>query len=225
MLAEYTAFKVPNPPPQRDETAKYGGRDLITRIASVAAYFMTAPAWIVHSYEIAALLAQNLAPTSTASTALSALRLKPARADRIGGSPAFAVGLSILLLAAAVRQACYITLGRHFTVQLALLKSHKLVTSGPYSIVRHPSYTALVGAIGAMLVVLLAPGGWLVESGVLETFAGKAAGGVWTVWLGAVVVCAIGRTTKEDAVLRREFGAQWAEWAKRTPYVLVPYVY
>ncbi|KAF9644887.1 hypothetical protein BDM02DRAFT_829359, partial [Thelephora ganbajun] len=43
----------------------------------------------------------------------------------------------------ALRLFSFRTLGRHFTYQLAILPSHKLVTTGPYAYIRHPSYVAL----------------------------------------------------------------------------------
>lgn len=36
------------------------------------------------------------------------------------------------------------TLGQFFTVNVALHKKHRLVTDGPYALIRHPSYTGLL---------------------------------------------------------------------------------
>ena len=59
------------------------------------------------------------------------------------------------------------TLGRYFTIQVAVRSTQSVVQSGPYRFVRHPSYTAilimllgvgLVLANWASLVTLLASG-------------------------------------------------------------------
>ncbi|KAI0365388.1 ICMT-domain-containing protein [Pilatotrama ljubarskyi] len=224
MLAEYIAYKPPNPPPRKEETAKYNGGDAISRIASVASHVALAFAWSIHGCEIAALLARD-ARTPTASAVLSFLLKRPDAVRRLTLNRTFLLGLSSLVFGAAVRKACYITLGRHFTFQLALLKEHKLVTAGPYSIVRHPSYTGMIASIGGMLVAQLAPGGWIRESGILETKRGRAVVCAWVLWLSWVLVGMLRRVAKEDAVLRQEFGEQWEEWARKVRYALLPYVY
>jgi protein-S-isoprenylcysteine O-methyltransferase Ste14 len=58
-----------------------------------------------------------------------------------------------------------ITLGRFFTVDVTIEKDHELVESGPFRMVRHPSYTRVLlafvgfalslGDWGALLVILL----------------------------------------------------------------------
>ena len=75
---------------------------------------------------------------------LSTLFSDPSAVDRLLLSPLYLFGVLLLAIGAAMRQVCYDALGRFFTFQLAVFKEHKLVTSGPYSIVRHPSYTALL---------------------------------------------------------------------------------
>ena len=52
----------------------------------------------------------------------------------------FVVGSMLTAAGGLLRLWCYQTLGRFFTWDLAVRKDHKLVTIGPYSIVRHPSY-------------------------------------------------------------------------------------
>ncbi|KAJ7233385.1 hypothetical protein C8J57DRAFT_1532523 [Mycena rebaudengoi] len=84
-----------------------------------------------------------------------------------------------------------------------------LITSGPYAIVRHPSYSgALLAALGVALCHL-SPGTWL----------------VWAV--GASVICAAltSRIRKEDAMLQKNFGREWDEWAARVPYKIIPGLY
>lgn len=133
------------------------------------------------------------------------------------------------------RLACYHSLGRLFTFELTIHKEHTLVTSGLYSIVRHPAYTGSILQSIAVLFCLFGTGswmrecGWLGEGGVLGLF-GRRKGSVigrvafsfllarWT-YVGYMMVR---RTKTEDKVLRRQFGAQWDLWATRVPYRLIP---
>jgi len=49
-----------------------------------------------------------------------------------------------------------------------------------------------------------------------------------TMWGGFLLWMAVllaQRCPLEDAALRKQFGAEWEEWAKKTPYKLVPFVY
>ena len=167
------------------------------------------------------------AHTPTSSALLSALFkfAGPSAVKQLSVHPAFVAGFSLQLAGAAIRKLCYNTLGRFFTFQLAVRKEHKLVTWGPYAVVRHPAYTGMFMSIIGMLTVQLAPGGWVAESGVLNTWLGKGVFGGWTAFLALMIVATVRRVSREDAVLRREFGEQWDEWKKRTPYALVPYVY
>ena len=49
-------------------------------------------------------------------------------------------------------------MGSHFTFELTLQKDHKLVTSGPYRIVRHPSYIGIYAFYLGSDLVYLVPG-------------------------------------------------------------------
>lgn len=52
--------------------------------------------------------------------------------------------LAVLLFGLAIRWVAIITLGRFFTVNVAIQQDHHVVQSGLYRFVRHPSYTGLL---------------------------------------------------------------------------------
>lgn len=114
-------------------------------------------------------------------------------------------------------------MGRHFTFRLSLRDGHKLITSGPYSIVRHPSYTAGLMTVVGCLCTLVGDGSWLREVGYATPF-GKFCVVVLMVNFGVCVKPFL-RADQEDAFLREEFGKQWDEWADAVPYRYVPGIY
>jgi protein-S-isoprenylcysteine O-methyltransferase Ste14 len=65
-------------------------------------------------------------------------------AEKIQFSSLFLLGTFLTGLGGYIRYSCYRELGRLFTFEMSIRKDHKLVTSGPYSIVRHPGYTGAV---------------------------------------------------------------------------------
>jgi protein-S-isoprenylcysteine O-methyltransferase Ste14 len=76
-------------------------------------------------------------------------------------------GMIVILLGTALRWWAIFTLGRYFTIDVAVRSTQSVVQSGPYRFVRHPSYTAiLIMLLGvgmalanwASLVVILAGG-------------------------------------------------------------------
>lgn len=87
------------------------------------------------------------------------------------------------------------------TVRIQTERSHTVVASGPYRIVRHPMY---VGAILMYLATAL------------------VLGSVWALApTGVIVALFVWRTELEDRTLRREL-AGYEEFAARTRYRLLP---
>ena len=121
------------------------------------------------------------------------------------------------LAATLVRVHCYHRLDRHFTFELAVQKEQKLVTDGIYGIVRHPSYSATILACIGYSVAQFCPGSWLYEYlGVVPTVALGTG-------LSAIVAAIFEeRIRTEDVMLKKSFGEQWEEWAKRVPYRIIP---
>ena len=108
---------------------------------------------------------------------------------------------------------------------MVIRDNHKLITSGPYSIVRHPGYTAFVVLLSGNILLLASKGSYFTEAGLWNSVVGKTIAysilGYLT-WVGASLCW---RTPEEDAMMRRAFGPEWDEWARRTRYCLFPFVY
>src|SRR5205807_3119832 len=106
---------------------------------------------------------------------------------------------SVWFCSAAIR-----TLGKQWSLAARVVEGHKLVTEGPYNIVRNPIYT---GMFGMLLATGLAVSHWI----------GLAI---------AVVVFAIGtfiRVRSEEKLLREMFGQEFDEYAHDVPAV-IPYL-
>lgn len=120
---------------------------------------------------------------------------------------------------------CRKTLGRLFPRGPFLKDNHTLITNGPYAIVRHPSCTATwIISIGFMLCQFSSDGwyseiaGWGALSRTLFV-ASFAVISLSIPWL-------LSRQMKiEEGVLKEEFGDQWEEYTRRTPYRLFPFMY
>ena len=173
--------------------------------------------------EVAVLLAQQF-PSPFSNQTLtyffpkrspSSLRLTPISAL------ACALGIS----GGLIRVWCHRELGRFFTWEVAVRDDHKLVISGPYSIVRHPSYTGWLLLMAGNFTLLASAGSYFTEAGLWETITGKVVAYSIIGYLSWVSVNLVKRSVEEDAILKNEFGGQWEEWAKRTPYRVVPFVY
>jgi len=105
--------------------------------------------------------------------------------------------VSVWLVNAAVRR-----LGKQWALAARLVEGHKLITDGPYRLVRNPIYTDMFG-------MLLATGLALSR---------------WSTLLVAIVVFAAGtyiRVRSEERLLRGAFGSEFDEYARRVP-ALIP---
>lgn len=56
-------------------------------------------------------------------------------------------GIVLIVLGAGIRAWAIASLGRFFQYQIEIQSGHHVVTSGPYRLVRHPSYTGITLAI------------------------------------------------------------------------------
>lgn len=245
VAAEHIAFNPPTKPPTKEvaDRSRFGRRDLIawsTGKLNILNYvsvnfnlpgpfqsntfikFVLYPPQVI---EAIAVVAREF-PSPLSTRILSILLSDPATADRLVIERTFVAGFLLIIFGGIIRKICYDTLGKFFTYQLAVFKDHKLVTTGPYGVVRHPAYTGFLLASTGLLLVMFTPGSYLWESGILGTWWKAALWGLWAfVSVIMVQVSAVKRVPREDMVLRQQFGTEWEAWAQRTRYKLVPYLY
>lgn len=141
-------------------------------------------------------------------------------------TPSVFLGTLLLCAGAILRVTSYRHLGRFFTYELSIKTGQKLVTDGPYAIVRHPSYTAMwMYGVGAV-VAQLGPGSAWSDLGLWKSEFGVVFGVVVTGMLAYVnMVMVFLRVEKEDAMLKQEFKDEWTKWAAHTPWKLIPFIY
>jgi protein-S-isoprenylcysteine O-methyltransferase Ste14 len=137
-----------------------------------------------------------------------------------------ALGGVMIIVGTLIRLTTYRYLGRFFRYEASIQKDHQLIVTGPYSIVRHPSYTGFLISHPGWFLWQLSPGSWVRESGLWDTVAGKI---VVLTYAEAIifgtVYTVLRRMKAEDDALRKVFGERWEQWAKEVPYFVIPGVY
>ncbi|KIW08447.1 uncharacterized protein PV09_01350 [Verruconis gallopava] len=139
-------------------------------------------------------------------------------------SPYTVICLSIIFASATLRLLAFRTLGKNFTFELA--QPDRLITTGIYAYVQHPSYGPLFVLICATVMLFLPLDGAL---GCLLPFSAVE---LWITWHWYILACiivimsiALGvRVRDEEAMLKETFGKAWIEWNQRTPR-FVPYLF
>ena len=115
------------------------------------------------------------------------------------------VGITLMLAGIFIRWVAIYTLGHYFTRTVTILESHRIVRSGLYKHLRHPSYTGyLLGNLGL--------------------------GVAFSNWLSVVIIfvpilaASLYRIRVEECALSENFGDEYLEYARCTKRLL-PKVY
>jgi protein-S-isoprenylcysteine O-methyltransferase len=118
--------------------------------------------------------------------------------------PLFVVGAAMILLGSLLRRYCWRTLGKYFTGDVQAQSDQPVIRTGPYRIVRHPSYT---GAMMMFIGIGLSLGSW--ASFLLLTAATIVAYGY--------------RVIVEERVLLETLGAPYGVYMKERKR-FIPYI-
>lgn len=138
-------------------------------------------------------------------------------------TPSFILGVALVIAGSSLRLLCFREMGVHFTFKLSLRPDHKLIRTGPYSIVRHPAYTGGQMALLGGLLTFMGSGSWWYTGAGYTTKMGMVLGGSYAASVVSLVYGVV-RGAKEDEYLRREFGEEWERWARDVPYRYIPFV-
>lgn len=120
--------------------------------------------------------------------------------------PVWRTGISVALFAAAaiLSWTSSRALGSELRVDAALGAEHRLVRSGPYSLVRNPIYTSMLLVLCATAVIV----------------------SPWPLFLAGLIVFVIGteiRVRTEEKLLASRFGEEFLEY-KRTVPAYIPFL-
>ena len=113
-------------------------------------------------------------------------------------------GLGVQVAGALLYLWCKRELGRNWSGAISIKQDHRLVRSGPYRLVRHPMYTAMLGMAAGTAIVsnqLHAPIGFAVMA--------------YAYWR---------KISIEERWLREEFGQAYDEY-RHSSWVLVPFLF
>jgi protein-S-isoprenylcysteine O-methyltransferase Ste14 len=118
---------------------------------------------------------------------------------------------SLVAVGASIQAACIVLavwarrhLGRNWSAEVRIAKDHELVRSGPYRILRHPIYTAMLG----MFL------GTAIASSQYHALVGVA----------LLIVAYIRKTRLEEQILLQTFGTDYEAY-RRDTWALAPLVY
>ncbi|KAI0706360.1 hypothetical protein C8Q76DRAFT_749308 [Earliella scabrosa] len=139
-------------------------------------------------------------------------------------TPRFLLGAALLLAGGTFRLQCYRALGAFFTYEVHVSSAHVLVTSGPYALVRHPSYTGLTALILGAQLMQFGRGAFVSECGIEGTWVGAFVR-VWQYGSAFGLLSLYRRCAVEDRQLRERFGETWERYSAKVPYRLLPYVF
>ncbi|KAI1791148.1 hypothetical protein LXA43DRAFT_889735 [Ganoderma leucocontextum] len=229
-IASYRALTPPEEPPlakEREKAESVPGVMLrypilhraIRVCARASKYFFCGVSFV----EVALILGHH--PSWSYSAYIPRSLLPFVRLWSLQLTPMSVAGCVLGIAGGFIRTRCYRELGHLFTWEVAVRDDHKLVTTGPYSIVRHPGYTGYYLLLAGNVMLLASKGSWFTESGLWNTLLGKGVAGAATAFLASVALRLFWRLGEEDQMLKKEFGEEWDEWAKKTPYRLIPFVY
>ena len=121
------------------------------------------------------------------------------------GWPDVLVGTALIAAGGGLRVWAVATLGRYFRRDVTIQTGHRVVTSGPYRLVRHPAYTGnLLAAVGFGVAL-----------------------GSWASLLAITAIAVAGhlpRIAVEERAMHQQLGDDWDSYARGRPR-LVPGLY
>lgn len=114
------------------------------------------------------------------------------------------IGIAVMLAGIAFRQWAIAVLGRYFSGVIGVQKEQRVVESGPYRLIRHPSYTGVLIFYAGMGLAVQSLAAVLIDIAIFGIVYGY-------------------RIFVEEKVLISELGNSYVEYMKRTKRV-IPYL-
>jgi protein-S-isoprenylcysteine O-methyltransferase Ste14 len=123
----------------------------------------------------------------------------------LGGLVVYGAGMVIILLGIVIRWTAILTLRKYFTANVVIQSDHRLITSGIYRLVRHPSY---IGSIISFCGLGVAFSNWI----------------SFLVLVVPITFVFIKRLKLEERALEDAFGEEYQRYQKSS-WALCPWIY
>ncbi|KAG2067221.1 hypothetical protein BDR04DRAFT_1105375 [Suillus decipiens] len=227
-ISLHTSLTSPSPPPLPQEKVVPSAFESFMNLALNIRLpeFVKITAWAASLVEVANILAMHIGPLQIpegiygASAVRLLYTLHPTPI-----TPVFLAGSLSVLIGGMLRLYCMSTLGKLWSFPLSVRKEHRIVTNGPYSIVRHPSYSGLLLQYIGVVITHGSEGSWIRQSGILQLPYMKVLLATAFLVFTTGVFLIVNRCSAEDKMLQRALGEDWENWAKEVKYRLIPGVY
>lgn len=138
-------------------------------------------------------------------------------------SPLFWTVYLLVASGSILRLLCYRALGKFFTFEVTIRSNHKIIDSGLYGVVRHPSYTGAFSIWGGTALWVFSSQNPAITCGWATSFPIVRL--IMASWMfAAMFFCftLVQRVFVEERNLQIHFGQTWDDYTKRVPYRYVP---
>ncbi|KAG0225387.1 hypothetical protein BGW42_004457 [Actinomortierella wolfii] len=166
---------------------------------------------------------KNVAPPMTLALSSSYVYLLYQGRISADVQPWHYAAVAVGVVATLFRWWSFRELDRYFTFDLKIMDDHKLIGTGPYKYLRHPSYLGLMAAGTAYYTFLIHQGFWdaLIAPRIHRDSYGLAVAAYW--WF-AYQFSLRPRIIAEELMMESHFQDAWRDFAKRR-WRLIPFLY
>ncbi|KAG2138052.1 uncharacterized protein EDB93DRAFT_1090832 [Suillus bovinus] len=224
-VAVHVALTPPHAPPKNEVVHDNFNEWVIIQHVKYGLPISKIVYWGVSLAEIALAVSRMADPKTLPSVIQNTIGPFLPRIQDVPITRPFILGTALVATAGYLRWSCFRTLGKFFTFELTARKGHQLVTNGPYSVVRHPSYSAAILQYIGIVVLHGSATSWLRQSGVLSLPGVKPVLLAWILERTITVTSLVRRINQEEEVVKSMFGDEWQRWANTVRYRLIPGIY
>ena len=128
-------------------------------------------------------------------------------------TPISVVGYLFMIIGGMGRVWCFRTLGAFFTFEITIRNSHKLIKTGPYAYVRHPSYTFVFIMATGLFLVHHRLASFFPNNKWIQILSGPVGFLMFYILLAIIFKK---RVPREEEELKKTFGKEWIEYASKT---------
>ncbi|CAB4379507.1 unnamed protein product [Rhizophagus irregularis] len=130
----------------------------------------------------------------------------------------------ITILGCSLRLWSFYTLREYFTFNVTILKNHKLVDTGPYALLIHPSYTAIMLMTPIVLYVTYQLHYYIPIYSPVDFSFLVYSWYTYTAWAFIYLYLGRHRVLGEEKVLKQRFGKEWDLYSKQRKR-FIPYLF